>query len=81
MAKLGRGLLLAALLLAGCETAMPDASRSCMTGDGCFHSWYQYQMMTINPQTGAVGSGPMPVAPAAPPQPPSVTGSQGGAVK
>ena len=68
------------LVLAGCASSL-DQSASCAQGEGCLNDWYQYQMMTVDPQTGKVVNGPIPLTSQTGPQPSSVQGTQSGAVK
>jgi hypothetical protein len=68
------------LLLAGCTHTF-ETTAACTEADGCLNDWYQYQMMSVDPQTGKVTTGPTPVTSPATPQSSAVEGTQGGAPK
>ncbi len=69
------------LVMAGCASsaAMWGPESSCAEAGGCLNDWYQYQMISVDPNTGRVVTGPTPVQPT--PQPKSVEGTQGAPVK
>jgi hypothetical protein len=70
-------------LLPACATVFDRVDTgSCLDDEGCLTDMYQYQMMSVDPKTGQVTTGPTPVPPSQnTPQNKTIEGTQGGAVK